>query len=179
MIETTRFAMKKPVAFALILALAACGEAPVSETASTTVAPEVTRTVNEVAITSGTPVTMADLSIDGMSCVMGCGNTIKSALAKLPGVTGTEVNFTEAGQTNHVVVTYDPAQVSDADMVKTVQAIHNGDYKVVSVGITKQVLKEGKSEAPAEATEGDKVNAALENVALPSVLALLQRLVRL
>ncbi len=168
--------MNKLAFLILITTLAACGESaiPVVETTA-----NVTRTVNEVAISSGTPVTLADLSIEGMTCAMGCGSTIKSALAKLPGVSGAEVNFTEAGQTNHVVVTYDPAQVSDADMVKAVQTIHNGDYKVSAVGITKQVLKEGASQAPAAETDEVKVNASLESVALPSLVALLQRLVRI
>lgn len=170
-------AMNKTANFLFILAFAACGEAaaPVMEAKT-----DVARTVNEVAITTGTPMTMADLSIDGMTCAMGCGNTIKNTLVKLPGVSGAEVAFTEAGKTNHVVVTYDPAQVSDADMVKAVQGLHNGDYKVVAVGITKQVLKTGASEAaPAEAPAEAKVNAAIENVALPSLVALLQRLVRI
>lgn len=168
--------MNKPALFILIAAMAACGEGPVPQPET---AANVARTVSEVAISSGTPVTLADLSIEGMTCAMGCGSTIKSALAKLPGVSGTEVNFTEAGQTNHVVVTYDPAQVSDADMVKAVQTIHNGDYKVSAVGITKQVLKQGASEPPAETTEEGQVNASLESVALPSLVALLQRLVRI
>lgn len=168
--------MNKPALFILIAALAACGEATVPQTET---ASNVARTVSEVAINSGTPVTKADLSIEGMTCAMGCGSTIKSALAKLPGVSGTEVNFTEAGQTNHVVVTYDPAQVSDAEMVKAVQTIHTGDYKVSAVVITKQVLKQGASDAPAEEAADAKVNASLESVALPSLVALLQRLVRI
>lgn len=169
--------MKKP-AFLLLAAtlIAACGEAPAPAAQG---GAEVARSVNEVVITSGTPVNTADLSIDGMTCAMGCGGTIKHELAKLPGVTGTEVNFTDADHTNHVLVTYDPAQVSDADMVKAVQTIHDGQYKVLAVGITKQVLKEGASEAPAEAVEGAQVNASLESVALPSLVALLQHLVRI
>ena len=168
--------MNKIINLLCIVALAACGEAavPVADTKADPV-----RAVNEVLISSGTPVTMADLSIDGMTCAMGCGNTIKSALVKLPGVSGAEVGFTEAGVTNHVVVTYDPGMVSDADMVMAVQGLNNGDYKVVAVGITKQVLKTGASEAaPVEAPAESKVNAAIGNVALPSLVALLQRLVR-
>lgn len=168
--------MNKSATFLLIAALAACGEATTTVTEATA---NVARSVNEVAITSGTPLTMADLSIEGMTCAMGCGGTIKSALAKLPGVTGTEVDFTDATKANHVVVTYDPAQVTDADMVKAVQAIHDGQYKVLAVGITKQVLKEGASEAPAGTKEGAQVSASLESVALPSLMALLQRLVRI
>lgn len=168
--------MNKPALYILIAALAACGEASVPATES---AANVARTVSEVAITSGTPVTLADLSIEGMTCAMGCGSTIKSALAKLPGVTDMQVDFTDADQANHVVVTYDPAQVSDADLVKVVQSIHDGMYKVMAVGITKQVLKQGASDAPAETTEDAQVNASLESVALPSLVALLQRLVRI
>lgn len=164
--------MNKLFALFLLASFAACGE-----TAAPAV--EVARSVNEVAITSGTPVTMADLSISGMTCAMGCGGTIKNALVKLPGVTDAEVDFTDATKANHVVVTYDPAQVSDADMVKAVQAIHDGQYKVESVGITKQVLKVGASDAPAEEATDAKVSASLESVALPSLVALLQRLVRI
>ena len=167
--------MKKFAAYLTLAALAACGEAiaPAVEAKG-----DVARSVNEVTITNGTPVTMADLSIDGMTCAMGCGGTIKSALAKLPGVSGAEVNFTDAEHTNHVVVTYDPAQVSDADMVKAVQGIHDGQYKVMAVGITKQVLKVPSGDPPVETSEG-QVNASIESVALPSLVALLQQLVRI
>lgn len=168
--------MNKPAILLLIAAFAACGEAT-SPAAGTTA--DVARSVNEVTITSGTPVSLADLSIEGMTCAMGCGGAIKSTLAKLPGVSGAEVNFTEAGNTNHVVVTYDPARVSDEDMVKAVQGIHDGQYKVSAVGITKQVLKAGASDAPAEAGQEGQVNASLQSVALPSLVALLQRLMRI
>ena len=109
---------------------------------------------------------------------MGCGGTLKHELAKLPGVTDAEVNFTDAEHTNHVVVTYDPAKVSDADMVKAVQNIHDGQYKVMAVGVTKQVLKVPSGDPPVETSEG-QVNASIESVALPSLVALLQQLVRI
>ena len=169
--------MNKLANLLCLVALAACGEtaAPVADAKADPV-----RAVNEVLISSGTPVTMADLSIDGMTCAMGCGNTIKSALVKLPGVSGAEVGFTEAGVTNHVVVTYDPGKVSDADMVKAVQGLHNGDYKVVGVGITKQVLKSSTGDqAPTGKQAEEQVNTSIGNVALPSIVALLQRLVRI
>ena len=52
-------------------------------------------------------------------------------------------------------------------------------YAVQPVGITKQVLKQGASDAPTESTENAHVNASLESVAPPSLVALLQRLVRI
>lgn len=142
---------------------------------------QVPHTSKEVAITSGEPVTMADLSISGMTCEMMCGGAIKDALAQLKGVDHTEIAFTaEEGKPSHAVVTYDPAQVSDVDMVKTVQALHEGQYKVLAVDITKQVVRTGEAAGPAETEETEKVNAsALGEVVIPSILALLTRLVQL
>ena len=76
------------------------------------------RIVEEVAISSGTPVTIADISIDGMSCEMMCGGSIKKALAKLPGVAGTEIDFIEGDERDHAIVTYDESKVTDAEMVR-------------------------------------------------------------
>lgn len=165
--------MKKPISLLFILSLIACGG---SSTPSPAV--NVARTESSVTITSGLPVATADLSISGMTCGMGCGGAIKNALAKLPGVSGTEIEFENAEQANHAVVTYDPAKVSDAELIQAVQSLHDGQYKVQAVGITKQVLGTGSLEAPAEAEEA-KVNATLPDVVLPSVVALLSRLLRI
>ena len=167
--------MKKSIAFVLLLALFSCGQEPApAEQASS----DVVRTEKEVAITSGTPVATADLSIDGMTCAMGCGGAIKSALAKLPGVNATTIDFKSADQANHAVVTYDPSKVSDAELVKAVHAIHDGQYKVGAVGVTKELLSSGQVEPPAKGEEEDKVSASLPDVVFPSVVALLSRLLR-
>ena len=165
--------MKKYIALLFILSLIACGG---SGTPSPAV--NVARTESSVAITSGSPVSTADLSITGMTCGMGCGGAIKNALAKLPGVNGTEIQFESAEQANHAVVTYDPAKVSDAELIQAVQSIHEGQYKVQAVGITKQVLSAGSTEGQTEAEEA-KVNATLPDVVLPSIVALLSRLLRI
>lgn len=160
-------------ALALLLA---CGEAASPGTRESSAA----RTVNEVVITTGTPVSTADLSISGMTCEMMCGGAIKDALAKLNGVNGTEIRFTEKeGEASHAVVTYDPKKVSDAEMVKTIQALHQGQYKVLAITITDQVLKTGSAEKQEAQDENAKVNAsAITDVVLPSVLAFLSRLVQ-
>ncbi|MBP6699492.1 MAG: heavy-metal-associated domain-containing protein, partial [Flavobacteriales bacterium] len=102
----------------------ACSQAPTSDAGSAAAVAGVARTVSEVAITSGTPVTFADLSVEGMSCEMMCGGSIKKALAALPGVVGTEIKFEEGEAVDHAIVTFDPAQVNDAQLVEAVQKIH-------------------------------------------------------
>jgi copper chaperone CopZ len=176
-ISNTFTAMACRAYLPVLLLLAACTG---SQEADVSGVPAVPRTEQEVAIASGTPVTLADLSITGMTCEMMCGGAIKSALAKLPGVTGTEIRFTTDASENHAVVTYDPAVVKDGELVKAVQALHDGQYKVSAVQVTRQVLRTGGAEqAPAEAADEDGVNAALPVLQLPSLFGLLARLVQL
>ena len=110
--------------------IAACsGNAPVEQAVSS-----VARTVNEVAITSGEPVTIADLSIDGMSCEQMCGGAIKKALAKL-GVQGTEIRMSEDDSPNHAIVTYNGSTLTDAQIIEAIQALHDGQYKVLALSL--------------------------------------------
>lgn len=174
--------MLKHIALPLTIAgllLSGCGQAP--ETVVADIPADVLRTVQEVAIQTGTPVTFADLSIEGMSCEMMCGSSIKKALAKLPGVSATEITFIEGDELDHAVVTYDESKVTDAELVKAVQALYDGQYKVLAVSVTKQV----KASGPATTTEAvgtqeeKAVNAYLPTEAiLPSIVALLTRILR-
>lgn len=137
----------------------------------------IARTVQEVAITSGEPVTIADLSIEGMSCEMMCGGAIKKALAKL-GAQGTEIKMSEDDSPNHAIVTYDGAKLSDAQLVEAIQALHDGQYKVVAISITKQV-KGGSGSAEQPKAEEKSVSViAPKDIVLPSILALVGRLLR-
>ena len=163
--------------------LFACSQAPSSDAGAAAAIAGVARTVSEVAITSGTPVTFADLSVEGMSCEMMCGGSIKKALAALPGVVGTEIKFEEGEAVDHAIVTFDPAQVNDAQLVEAVQKIHDGQYKVMAVNITKQVVgdapvQEEKRDEKAAEVEGAarSVSAALPAVVMPSLLRVLSRL---
>lgn len=167
--------MKKTFATLLIIGTIACGQGPAETVA---VPANVVRTEKEVAITSGSPTTTADLSITGMTCAMGCGGAIKNALAKLPGVSATEIDFTGAEVANHAVVTFDPARISDAELVEAVQAIHDGQYSVKQVDVVKQVMSTGGADAPA-AEQEEEVNASLPTINFPSIAGLLSRLLRI
>lgn len=160
-----------------LLLLFGCSTGPADQPGTAT---EVTRVVKEEVIAQGDPVTFADLSISGMSCEMMCGGAIKKALAKVPGVSGTEIKFIEGDENDHAIVTFDPARVSDAQLVEAVQGIHDGQYKVVAVAVTKQVkgTTATSDDDEAEGTVPAKVNARLPAVLLPSLLELLSQVLR-
>ncbi|MCB9170967.1 MAG: heavy-metal-associated domain-containing protein [Flavobacteriales bacterium] len=142
----------------------------------------ITRNVHEVTIASGTPVVTADLSIEGMTCEIMCGGAIKDALGKLAGVEDTKIDFKEGEDVDHAIVTFDPEKVSEDQMIQAVQALHEGQYKVLAVDVTRQVLQHPGS-ASDEGAEGpasteEQVSVALQGFVLPSLLELLSQIVR-
>ena len=159
-----------------------CGRQATSDVAASATAAAIERVVNEVTITSGTPVSTADLRIDGMSCEMMCGGSIKKALAKLPGVEGTEIVFNEGDAADHAIVTFDPAQVDDSELIDAVHALHDGQYKVLAVTITRQVKAATGSTEGAKGENGSEAGAVSvyvpAAVLLPSVITLLTRILR-
>lgn len=167
--------MKKQFPLLSLLLLLACGQGPAVEQHAAVAA----RTVQEVAITEGEPMATADLSIGGMSCQMMCANMIKGALAKLPGVSSSEVVYTDGEELGHAVVTYDPAQVDDAQLVSAVHALADGQYTVSAIAIVKQV-KQGSADAKPVKQPTDEASASLiPQVAMPNLVATLMALVRI
>ncbi|MBK8500469.1 MAG: heavy-metal-associated domain-containing protein [Flavobacteriales bacterium] len=161
------------VFFSAVLLLGCSRTSPVADA----VVPGVDRVVKEVAITSGEPVTTADLSIDGMSCEMMCGGAIKKALASL-GVTGTEIKMSVTEGPDHAIVTYDDSKVSDAQLVEAIQKLYDGQYKVLAITITKEVKGSttSNSEAQKEQRDGEVSVVVPKELVVPSILALLSRI---
>ncbi|MCB9163183.1 MAG: heavy-metal-associated domain-containing protein [Flavobacteriales bacterium] len=143
-------------------------------------APAIERVVVEELVT-GAAGTVADLSIDGMSCEMMCGGSIKKALAKLPGVNSTEIRFIEGDESDHAVVDYDASKVSDEEMIEAIQSLHDGQYKVVSVHITKRVPGAGAVSTSARKVEETKQVSVINPSAIvvPGILGLLSYVLRL
>jgi copper chaperone CopZ len=136
------------------------------------------RTVKEVAITGGEPIATADMGITGMTCEQMCGGMIKGALTKLPGVRGTEIAFKDGDAVGHAKVTYDPAKVDDLQFVKAVQGLADGQYKVISLSIVKEV--KGSPSASKEQSRKDGASASLlPEVPMPNLVSTLLGLVRI
>lgn len=131
-------------------------------------------------ITEGKPMATADLGISGMTCEMMCGGMIKSALVKVPGVENTEIVFHDGDAIGHAKVTYDPAKVDDTKFVQAVQALADGQYKVESIAIVKQV-KNAPSAAKQQKGKSDEGISAsiIPEVAMPNLVATLLALVRI
>ncbi len=69
----------------------------------------------------------ASLTIEGMTCEIGCAKTIESKLANLDGVESAKVDF----ESKIATIVYDSKVQNKESLVKTVEAVAGGDtYKV-------------------------------------------------
>lgn len=167
--------MKKHPLLLSLLLIVACGQGPTADQQAVVA----DRTVQEVQISEGEPMAKADLTITGMSCSMMCGNMIKSALAKVPGVSAAEVEYTEGTDAGHAKVTYDPAKVDDGQLVSAVRALADGQYGVTAISIVKEV-KAGSPSAHLGNQKRDKETASLiPEVHMPNLVGMLMALVRI
>jgi copper chaperone CopZ len=79
--------------------------------------------------------TVAKMSIGGMMCADGCGGKIQQDLRALPGVVGTELEFTENSPENTVKVEFDPAVTDENKLIECVSKIADGKYTVSKVEV--------------------------------------------
>ena len=125
--------MKKLISFMSIVAIitmASCSGSSSSENSSEPMVP-VTRRVME----SESNRTVANLSISGMTCSAGCGGKIQQELRKLAGVKNTELDYADNRPANTVSVEFDPAVISEKEMINCVTGISDGAYGVQKVEI--------------------------------------------
>jgi len=116
---------------------------------------------------------LANIAIDGMACEMMCGSKIAGELNGLNGVKNTDIDFIGEGEENYAIVEYDANTVSEQEMIKAVQAIANGHYKVNSVEV-KHVVAGTQTEREEE----DKVSAYRPGLQyqLPNIFSVFSRL---
>jgi copper chaperone CopZ len=70
-----------------------------------------------------------------MMCADGCGGKIQQDLRALPGVVGTELEFTENSPENTVKVEFDPSVTDENKLIECVSKIADGKYTVSKVEV--------------------------------------------
>ena len=98
----------------MAFAVSACSEAGQdnSETAEVT--------INE------DDVLVAEYSIDGMVCAMGCAKTIQDEVADMSGVAACSVDF----ETGKAYIEFDKTQLNENEIIATIEGMADGMYKV-------------------------------------------------
>lgn len=119
--------MKKLLFIAIIFTLTvACKQDKKSEIKTVTVSTAVSDDDKAVLVNYA----KAEFTIEGMSCAVGCANTIEKNLNAMEGVKTATVSFEE----KHATVAYDAAKVSLNDLERTVSGTGDGHtYTVLNM----------------------------------------------
>lgn len=127
--------------------------------------------ITHVEATSNVSKTVADISIDGMTCEMGCVATVKSKLNGLKGIEGIEIDFDADRQIDFAHVEFDESIVSEKEMIETIQAIGDGLYSVTAV----EVIDYKQKESQENETDGESVSYKFE---IPNILQVVDVLMK-
>ena len=79
--------------------------------------------------------TKAEMTINGMSCQVGCADYINDELEKVSGVVSADVSF----ENKLASITYDNSLISEYDIVSTINSLKDSVYFVASVDV--EILK--------------------------------------
>ena len=79
--------------------------------------------------------TKVEMTIDGMSCQVGCADYINDELEKVSGVVSADVSF----ENKLASITYDNSLISEHDIVGTINSLKDSAYSVSSVDV--EILK--------------------------------------
>ncbi len=150
---------KASLAFCAVLFFAACSSSTQKEEAKA----DVNITYKDAVSAEGEKY-VASLAIDGMACEMMCGNKISSTLAAINGVKHTEIEFNGAEEDNFAIVEYDVEVVSEGEMVKAVEALANGHYKVKSVEVVHYKKGDATEEVEEELSYSPHFDYELPNI---------------
>ena len=70
--------------------------------------------------------------VEGMSCAMGCANTIENTLKKTDGIVSASVNF-EEGTAD---IEFDPEVISKEFILETIESVNGGEHYKASFAST-------------------------------------------
>ena len=79
--------------------------------------------------------TKAEMTIDGMTCQVGCAAYIDEELEKVSGVVCADVSF----ENKLASITYDNSLISEHDIVSAINSLKDSAYSVASVDV--EILK--------------------------------------
>ena len=115
------------LAFAAACMLSACGGSKL---------PAVETVYSETRVEGTVEKTVAELSVQGMMCEIGCVAKVQKELLEVPGVASAKIDFEKDRALNTALVVYDSEVVDAEALVAKVTAIGDGMYPVPKVAVT-------------------------------------------
>lgn len=134
---------------------------------------------NEVAINELVPNKVLTLQVEGMACEMACGGEIRKNIKKMAGVIRVEVDFDEDSKVDGVNIYYDDTNADTDGMIKLIEQLNNGQFKVHKSDISNFTPKQEstQSESANSSEHGISASSEASSFEIPNILDLLSELI--
>lgn len=76
------------------------------------------------------PNSILTMKIDGMTCMMGCGASIRKELYSTKAVKNVEFDFEEGRETNTAKIAFDDSKISQKEMVEIISKMNEKQFTV-------------------------------------------------
>ena len=76
------------------------------------------------------PNSILTMKIDGMTCMMGCGASIRKELYATKAVKNVDFEFEEGRETNTVKIAFDDSKISQKEMVEIISKMNEKQFTV-------------------------------------------------
>jgi len=89
------------------------------------------------------PNKLLTLEVEGMSCEMNCGGSIRKELKKTGAISRVEFNWVEEAEKQVTKVSYDDTKISEKEIVALIEKINEGQF--TTYGAKSEKISETKS----------------------------------
>ena len=120
--------------------------------------------------------TVANLSIEGMSCEQFCGSAISKCVKGVDGVIAAEVlDFDKERDLDLFAVTYDPNVTNEDELIKSINSSNKGSYVVKEV----EVVTVTEAEIEADDTQIDEeASISFNEFRFPNISDIFEHIIR-
>jgi copper chaperone CopZ len=118
------------------------------------------------------------MEVEGMTCEMGCGGSIRKELKATGGVERVKFDFVEGEEKQKTYVYFDEAKVSEKDLKEIITTMNEKQFTISSSKIEK--VEKTSESAESKSNSSDEkavVNMDEKNFQLPNLVGILKDLV--
>lgn len=119
------------------------------------------------------------VEVEGMTCEMGCGGSIRKELKATGGVNRVEfIEFTEGQKKQTAKISYDKNKVTADEMTEIIRTMNDKQFKVKTIN-TESIVAENTNQIENRSnSEEEKVKISTSFFILPNLFDILSRFVR-
>ena len=113
--------------------------------------------------------TTAMLTIDGMTCEIGCAARIEDKLSKMEGIESATIDF----ETKVATVSYNHSSVDEKKMVQMIEDLNDKQYSVTNVEVEKEISENMETSGSGESGS----ILSIPSIELPNILKFITNII--